>query len=95
MELKRKMGKEIRIIKKDNQKKFEDFTFIDNNNIELRNIINENDSNPSSSSSSNEKKYKENDAFKFRNNPKKNRKANDKSRLAGGHVIQSHSPIYE
>jgi hypothetical protein len=93
MELKRKMGKEIRIIKKDNQKKFEDSTFIDNNNIELRNISNENDSNPSSSS--NEKKYKENDAFKLRNNPKKNRKASDKSRLAGGHVIQSHSPIYE
>jgi hypothetical protein len=93
MELKRKMGKEIRIIKKDNQKKFEDFTFIYNNNIELRNIGNENDSNPSSSS--NEKKYKENDAFKLRNNPKKNRKASDKSRLAGGYVIQSHSPIYE
>jgi hypothetical protein len=93
MELKRKIGKEIRIIKKDNQKKFEDFTFIDNNNIELRNISNENDSNPSSSS--NEKIYKENDAFKLRNNPKKNRKASDKSRLAGGHVIQSHSPIYE
>jgi hypothetical protein len=90
--LKRKMGKEIRIIKKDNQKKFEDFTFLDNKNIELRKISNENDSNPSSS---NEKKNKEHDASKLRNNPKKNRKASDKSRLAGGHGIQSHSPIYE
>jgi len=66
------------------------------NSIELKKISHENDSNPSSSSSSsNEKKYKEHDAFKLRNNPKKNRKASDKSRLAGGHVIQSHSPIYE
>ena len=30
------MGKEIRIIKKDNHEKFEDYTFIDNNNIELK-----------------------------------------------------------
>ena len=43
------MGKEIRIIKKDDQKKFEDHTFIDNN-IELKKLGNENDSNPSSSS---------------------------------------------
>ena len=32
--LKRKMGKEIRIIKKDNHKKLEYYTFIDNNNID-------------------------------------------------------------
>ncbi len=56
-ESKIKMGKEIRIIKKDNHKKFEDYTFIDNNNIELKKIIdNENDSN--SSSSSNDKSTK-------------------------------------
>jgi hypothetical protein len=35
-----KMGKEIRIIKKDDQKKFEDHTFIDNN-IELKKLGNE------------------------------------------------------
>jgi hypothetical protein len=34
------MGKEIRIIKKDDQKKFEDHTFIDNN-IELKKLGNE------------------------------------------------------
>jgi hypothetical protein len=39
------MGKEIRIIKKDNHEKFEDYTFIDNNKIELKKIDNENDSN--------------------------------------------------
>jgi hypothetical protein len=39
------MGKEIRIIKKENQKKFEDYTFIDYNNSELKKIDNENDSN--------------------------------------------------
>ena len=44
----KKMGKEIRIIKKDDQKKFEDHTFI-GNNIELKKLGNENDSNPSSS----------------------------------------------
>ncbi len=32
------MGKEIRIIKKDDHKKFEDYTFIDNN-IELKKIV--------------------------------------------------------
>lgn len=42
------MGKEIRIIRKDDQKKFEDHTFI-GNNIELKKLGNENDSNPSSS----------------------------------------------
>jgi hypothetical protein len=49
------MGKEIRIIRKVDQKKFEDHTFIDNN-IELKKLGNENDSNPSSS---NDKKYTE------------------------------------
>src|SRR5215204_592869 len=57
------MGKEIRIIKKDNHEKFEDYTFIDNNNIELKKIDNENDSN--STSSSNDKKHKEHD-FKLK-----------------------------
>ena len=51
---------DIRMIKKDDHKRFEDYAFIDNN-IELRKVGNENDdSNPSSSSSSNNKKYKEN-----------------------------------
>jgi hypothetical protein len=36
------MGKEIRIIKKGDHKKFEDYTFVDNNNsIELNKIDNE------------------------------------------------------
>ncbi len=87
------MGKEIRIIKKDNHRQFEDYTFIDNNNIELRRIDNENDSN--STTFSNDNKHKEPD-FKLRNNPKKDWKAYEKrSRLVGGHNIQSHSSIYE
>jgi hypothetical protein len=93
------MGKEIRIIKKDNHKKFEDYTFIDNNNnIELKKIDNENDddSNSTTTTSSNDKKHKEHD-FKLRNNPKKDWKAYEKkrSRLVGGHNIQSHSSVYE
>jgi hypothetical protein len=92
-ELKIKMGKEIRIIKKDNHKQFEDYPFIVNNNIELKKIGNENDSN--SITSSNDKKHKEH-AFKLRNNPKKDWKAHEKrSRLVGGHNVQSHSSIYE
>ncbi|MDQ3969110.1 MAG: hypothetical protein M3275_12030 [Thermoproteota archaeon] len=87
------MGKEIRIIKKASHQKFEDYTFM-GNSIELKKIGYENDSNPSSSSS-NDKKYKEYDVSKLRNNPKKDRKSRDKSRLAGGHGTQSHSPIYE
>ena len=89
------MGKEeIKIIKKQDHKKFEDYTFIDNN-IELKKIDNENVSDLSSSvSSSYDKKYKEH-VYKLRNNPKKDTKARDKSRLAGGHGTQSHSPIYE
>jgi hypothetical protein len=90
----KKMGKEIRIIKKDNHKKFEDYyTFIDYKNIELKKIDNENDSN--SASSSNDKKHKEHD-FKLRNNPKKHWKAHEKrSRLVGGHNTQWHSSVYE
>ena len=92
------MGKDIRIIKKGDHKKFEDYTFIDNNNsIELKKIGNENDSNysSSSSSSSNDKKNRREDVFKLRSNPKKDMKARNKSRLVGGHGTQSHSPIYE
>jgi hypothetical protein len=86
------MGEEeIKIIKKEEHKKFEDYTFIDNN-IELKKIGNENDRNPFSSY--NDKKYKEY-VSKLRNNPKKDMKTRDKSRLAGGHGTQSHSPVYE
>jgi hypothetical protein len=86
------MGKEeIKIIKKEEHKKFEDYAFIDNN-IELKKIGNENDRNPFSSY--NDKKYKEY-VSKLRNNPKKDMKTRDKSRLAGGHGTQSHSPVYE
>jgi hypothetical protein len=86
------MGEEeIKIIKKEEHKKFEDYTFIDNN-IELKKIGNENDRNPFSSY--NDKKYKEY-VSKLRNNPKKAMKTRDKSRLAGGHGTQSHSPVYE
>jgi NAD+--asparagine ADP-ribosyltransferase len=84
------MGKEIRIIKKDDQKKFEDHTFIDNN-IELKKLGNENDSNPSSS---NDKKYRE-CVFKLRNNPKKDMKSQYRSQLVRRHGTQSHSPVYE
>jgi hypothetical protein len=92
------MGKEeIKIIKKEDHKKFEDYTFIDNN-IELKKLDNENVSNLSpsisSSSSSSDEKYKEY-VSKLRKNPKKDTKAREKSRLSGGHITQSHSPIYE
>ena len=94
-ELKIKIGKEIRIIKKDNHKQFEDYTFIDNNNIELKKIDNENDDSNSTTASSNDKKHKEHD-YKLRKNPKKDWKAYEKrSRLVGGHNVQSHSSIYE
>ncbi len=84
------MGKEIRIIKKDGYKKVGDYTFIDNNNnIELRKMGNSN-----ASSSSDNKKHKEH-LFKLRNNPKKNMKSHNKSRVVGGHGTQSHSPVYE
>jgi hypothetical protein len=95
MSLKIKNGKEIRIIKKDDHKEFEDYTFIDNN-IELKKIGNENDSNPSSSSSSSSNDNKHNEyVSKLRNNLKKAMNARDKSRLSGAHCTQSHSPIYE
>jgi hypothetical protein len=94
------MGKEeIKIIKKEDDKKFEDYTFIDNN-IELKKLDNENVSNlspsvsSSFSSSSSDEKYKEY-VSKPRKNPKKDTNAREKSRLAGGHITQSHSPIYE
>lgn len=89
------MGKEIRIIKKDDLKRFEDYTFIDtnNNNIELKKIGNGNSGKPSSSIS-NDKKYRQH-VFKLRNNPKKDMKSVNKSRLTGGHGTQSHSPVYE
>ncbi len=88
------MGKEIRIIKKGDHKKFEDYTFINNNNIELKKEDNENNDNSSTSSFSNDKKYKQY-VFKLRNNPKKDMRSRDKSRLVGGHGTQSHSPVYE
>jgi hypothetical protein len=94
------MGKEeIKIIKKEDHKKFEDYTFIDNK-IGLKKLDNENVSNlspsisSSSSSSSSDEKYKEY-VSKLRKNPKKDRKAGEKPRLAGSHSTQSHSPIYE
>jgi hypothetical protein len=90
------MGKEIRIIKKGDHKKFEDYTFVDDNNnsIELKKICNENDSNYPSSSS-NDKKNTREDVFKLRSNPKKDMKSRNKSRLVGRHGTQSHSPVYE
>ena len=92
------MGKEeIKIIDKEDHKKFEDYTFIDNN-IGLKKLDNENVSNlspsPSSSSSSSDEKYKEY-VSKLRKNPKRDTKAREKSRLSGGHITQLHSPIYE
>ena len=92
------MGKEeIKIINKEDHKKFEDYIFIDNN-IGLKKLDNENVSNLSpsisSSSSSSDEKYKEY-VSKLRKNPKKDTKAREKSRLSGGHITQSHSPIYE
>lgn len=84
---------DIRMIKKDDHKRFEDYAFIDNNNIELRKVGNGNDdSNPLSSS--NNKQYKEN-VFKLRNNPKKDMKLRNKSRVVGSHGTQLHSPVYE
>ena len=49
---------DIRMIKKDDHKRFEDYAFIDNNNIELRKVGNGNDDSNSSSSYSNNKKHK-------------------------------------
>jgi hypothetical protein len=92
MGVERKMGKEIRIIKKDGIKISDGSTFIDDGLVdpaELRS--NENDSNLSSS----DKKYKEY-IFKLRNNPKKDMKSpRRRSRLVGGHSTKSHSPVYE
>jgi hypothetical protein len=91
------MGKEIRIIKKnDDQKRFEDYTFIDDNNSQLRKVGNGNDDDDDSnlSSPSDNKKHKEN-VFKLRNNPNKDMKSRSKSRLVGGHGTHSHSPVYE
>jgi hypothetical protein len=85
---------DIRMIKKVDHKRFEDYTFIDNNNIELRKVGDGNDDSNSSSSSSNNKKYKEN-VFKLRNNPKKDMKSRNKSGVVGSHGTQSHSPVYE
>jgi hypothetical protein len=93
MGVERKMGKEIRIIKKDGTKISDGSTFIDDGLVdpaELRS--NENDSNLSSSDN---KKYKEY-IFKLRNNPKKDMKSSRRrSRLVGGHSTKSHSPVYE
>jgi hypothetical protein len=93
MGVERKMGKEIRIIKKDGIKISDGSTFIDDGLVdpaELRS--NENDSNLSSSDN---KKYKEY-IFKLRNNPKKDMKSpRRRSRLVGGHSTKSHSPVYE
>jgi hypothetical protein len=93
MGVERKMGKEIRIIKKDGIKISDGSTFIDDSLVdpaELRS--NENDSNLSSSD---KKKYKEY-IFKLRNNPKKDMKSpRRRSRLVGGHSTKSHSPVYE
>jgi len=33
--------------------------------------------------------------FKLRNNPKKDMKSRNKSRVVGGQDTQSHSPVYE
>ena len=93
MGVERKMGKEIRIIKKDGIKISDGSTFIDDGLVdpaELRS--NENDSNLSSSDN---KKYKEY-IFKLRNNPKKDMKSpRRRSRLVGGYSTKSHSPVYE
>jgi hypothetical protein len=82
-----------RIIKKDDHNRFEAYTFIDNNNIESRKVGNGNDDSDPSSSSNN-KKHKEN-MFKLRNNPKKDMKSRNKSRVVEGHDTQSHSPVYK
>ena len=88
------MGKEIKIIKKGAHKKFEDYTFVDNNNnIELKKLGNKNDSNYPSSSI--DEKNRRKGAFKLRSNPKKDMKSRNKSRVVGGHGTQSHSPVYE
>ena len=96
-DLKRKMGKEIKIIKKDDSKRFEDYyTFIDdtNYNIELRKVGVGKDNSNLPSPSNNNKKPKEYE-FKLRNNPKNDMKSRNKSRLVGGHGTHSHSPVYE
>ncbi|HEX2170538.1 MAG TPA: hypothetical protein VHF65_09590 [Nitrososphaera sp.] len=88
------MGKEIKIIKKGDHKKFEDYTFVDNNNsIGLKKIDNQNDSRYPSSSI--DKKNRREGAFKLRRNPKKDMTSRNKSRVVGGRSTQSHSPIYE
>jgi hypothetical protein len=58
MSLKNKRGKRNRLIKKEGHKKFQDYTFMDNN-IELKKRRSENVNNSSSSSSLFGKKYKE------------------------------------
>jgi len=92
---KKRMEREIKIIKKHDQKRFEDYTFNDDNtnNIELRKVrVGKDDNNhPSPSNNKKPKEYE----FKLRNNPKKDMKSSNKSRLAGGHGTHSHSPVYE
>lgn len=87
------MGKEIRIIKKDETKISDGSTFIDDGLVDLAKLrSNENDSNLSSSDN---KKYKEY-IFKLRNNTNKDMKSpRRRSRLVGGHSTKSHSPVYE
>ena len=77
---------DISMINKYDHNIFEDSAFIYKNNFDLRKVVNENDDSdpPSSSSSSNNKKYKEN-VFKLRNNPKKDMKLRNKSRVVGSH----------
>lgn len=87
------MGKEIRIIKKDETKISDGSTFIDYGLVDLAKLrSNENDSNLSSLGN---KKYKEH-IFKLRNNTNNDMKSpRRRSRLVGGHSTKSHSPVYE
>jgi hypothetical protein len=100
-DLKRKMGKEIKIIKKDDPKRFDSYnTFIDdtnNNIIELRKVGVEKAVAICRHCLLtiiiiiSPKEYE----FKLRNNLKKNMKSRNESRLVGGHGTHSHSPVYE
>jgi hypothetical protein len=86
------MGKEIKVIKKDKVTS-ESYTFIgDSRGLSA---MNTSSSNPTDSAASDKERKVKDDAFKLRNEPKKNLKARAKSRMTGGHSLQGHSPVYE
>ncbi|NOJ27348.1 MAG: hypothetical protein DA330_04990 [Nitrososphaera sp.] len=83
---KRRMGKKITVRKGD--KRSEEYTFIDDAAMNLSRFK----SQESTGTNTADRKTKE--YFRLKNNPA-DLKSRKKSRLAGGHSMQGHSPVYE